>query len=382
MELKEITQKMETVADEVMKFREEADKEIKASGEVAKETAKNLKSLEEKLDALNIKVEKSSIPTGERKEYKGIGGQFVESKAYKDMLASGRFESASFEVKEVISSQAASAGDLVVPQRVPGIIAPPESPLRIRDLLAQGGTTSNAIEYAEETLYTNAAAEAAESYQSNPTSKAESAFRFDVKTASVKTIAHWVPASRQIIEDVGMLQSYVGDRLIYGLKLVEDTDLCTDIVDAATDFDTNLITDLGIEGATQIDYLRAAILQARQAYYPVSGIVLNPQDWAAMEVLKNTTENYIWVSVNDGGVARMWRVPVVESDAITAGTFLVGAFKLGAQIWDRTGPSVRISEHHASYFIQNMIAILAEERYALTIYRPGAFVTGSFATGS
>ena len=101
-----------------------------------------------------------------------------------------------------------------------------------------------------------------------------------------------------------------------------------------------------------------------------------------MEVLKNTTENYIWVSVNDGGVARMWRVPVVESDAITAGTFLVGAFKLGAQIWDRTGPSVRISEHHASYFIQNMIAILAEERYALTIYRPGAFVTGSFATGS
>lgn len=383
METKEITQKMETLADELVKWREQADGEIKKTGEASAEVKTSIEKLEAKLNEINVKVERNAIPAATAPTYgKSLGAQFVESKAYKDMLASGRFESASFEVKEVISSQTASAGDLVVPQRVPGIITPPESPLRIRDLLAQGRTTSNAIEYAEETLYTNRAAEAAESYQSNLTSKAESIFRFEKKTASVKTVAHWVPASRQIVSDVPALQSYIGDRLIYGLKLVEDTDLCTDIVDAATEFDTDLITDLGIESATRIDYIRAAILQARQAYYPASGIVLNPQDWAAMELLKNTTENYIWVSVNDGGVARLWRVPVVESDAITAGTFLVGAFRLGAQIWDNSGPEIRISEHHASYFIQNMIAILAEERYALTIYRPAAFVTGSFASGS
>jgi HK97 family phage major capsid protein len=376
-------EKIEQLANEWTSWKDKADEEIKASGDASSETKKSLEFLEAKLNEINVKVERNALPTGTAPVFKDIGAQFIESKAYKDMIASGRFESAPFEVKEVISSQAASAGDIPVPLRVPGIITPPESPLRIRDLIAPGRTTTNAVEYVEETLFTNSAAETAESYESNLTSKPESAFRFDAKTASVKTVAHWVPAARQIIEDAPMLQSYVGDRLMYGLKLVEDSDLCDDIVDAADDFDTDLITDLGIESATRLDYIRAAILQARQSYYPVSGVVLNPQDWAAMELLKNTTENYIWVSVNDGGVARLWRVPVVESDAMTAGTFLVGAFKLGAQIWDRSGPSIRISEHHASYFIQNMIAILAEERYALTIYRPEAFVTGSFpGTGS
>jgi HK97 family phage major capsid protein len=75
-------------------------------------------------------------------------------------------------------------------------------------------------------------------------------------------------------------------------------------------------------------------------------------------------------------------VPVVESDSITEGYFLVGAFRLGAQIWDREGVSIRVSEHHASYFIQNLVAILAEERFALTVYRPEAFVYGAFSSSS
>ncbi len=295
--MKEITEKIEQLANEWMGWKDKADEEIKKTGETSVEVKTAVEKLEGKLNEINVKIERNALPTGTAPVYKGIGAQFIESKAYKDMIASGRFESAPFEVKEVISSQAASAGDIPVPLRVPGIITPPESPLRIRDLIAPGRTTTNAIEYVEETLFTNSAAETAESYESNLTSKPESAFRFDAKTASVKTVAHWVPAARQIIEDASMLQSYVGDRLMYGLKLVEDSDLCDDIVDAATDFDTDLITDLGIESATRLDYIRAAILQARQSYYPVSGVVLNPQDWAAMELLKNTTENYIWVSV-------------------------------------------------------------------------------------
>jgi HK97 family phage major capsid protein len=60
------------------------------------------------------------------------------------------------------------------------------------------------------------------------------------------------------------------------------------------------------------------------------------------------------------------------------GEFLTGAFGLGAQIWDREQANVRISEHHADYFTKNMLAILAEERIALTVYRPESFVKGVF----
>jgi hypothetical protein len=116
---------------------------------------------------------------------KSIGQQFIESKAYKDMVASGNYESSRFEVKEIVSSAAASAGDIIVPQRVPGIFAAPNQPLVIRDLLAPGTTTSNAIDYVEETLFTNAAAAVAESVQGTVATKAESTLRFDKDRKSV-----------------------------------------------------------------------------------------------------------------------------------------------------------------------------------------------------
>ncbi|MEQ4489681.1 MAG: phage major capsid protein [Dehalococcoides mccartyi] len=380
----DILAKVNGLADDLLNWRERADQDIKAAGEISKETKSTIATLEKKLDDLHVRVEKSETPVGLHPATlgKSIGHQFIESKAYKDMIQSGNYESSRFEVKEIISSNLSSAGDLIVPERVPGIVAAPEQALRIRNLLAPGNTTSNAIEYIEETLFTNAAAAVAESVQGSVVNKPESTLRFDKKVASVGTYAHWIPASRQVIADTPQLQSYINERLTYGLKLVEDGVLADALIGAATAYDESLETVLGIEAITRIDKIRVAILQARQAQYPVSGIVINPVDWAAMELLKDTQERYIWVSVVDGGTARLWRVPVVESDAIEAGTFLTGAFRLGAQIWDREGVSVRVSEHHASYFIQNTVAILAEERFGLTIYRPQAFVYGSFSSGS
>lgn len=379
----DISDKVEGIADELMKWREQADEEIKAHGEASVLTMEKMEELEQKLDDLNVRVERDAIPSGaEKKLPRNIGEQFIESKAYTDMIAKGTWESDRFEVKEIVSEAAASGGDLIVPQRVPGIITDPEQPLTIRNLLSVGKTTSNAIDYVVETVFTNAAAAVNESQEGSLVSKPESTLRFDKSTASVGTVAHWIPASRQMVADYAQLQSYINTRLTYGLKLVEDQALADAIVAAATAYDTTLPTTLGVEGTTQIDDLRCAILQARQAFYPVTGIVLNPQDWAAIELRKDSQERYIWVNVSDGGMARMWRVPVVESDAITAGSFLVGAFKMGAQIWDREGVTIRISEHHASYFVQNLVAILCEERYALTIYRPEAFITGDFTAAS
>ena len=368
MELKEIGEKVEAIATELTRRMDEG----------GKKNADAIKGLEAKLDGMNVKFERNILPGGgQAKLIKSIGQGFVESKAYKDMIDSGNYESARWETKEIVS--ATNAGDLVVPQRVPGIIAEPEVALRIRDLLSAGVTGSNAIEYVVESLFTNKAAGVDESEEGSLISKPESVLRFEKETEPVVTIAHWIPASRQIIADAGQLQSYINSRLIYGLKLVEDQELADAITGVAQVYDTTLPTQLGVVTPTRIDHLRAAILQARQAQYPVSGIVLNPFDWAAIELLKDSNERYIWVNVSDGGVARLWRVPIVESDAIDVGNFLVGAFKLGAQIWDREGVSVRVSEHHASYFIQNLVAILCEERLALTIYRPQAFVAGAFS---
>src|SRR3546814_9430846 len=121
-------------------------------------------------------------------------------------LASSRGR-VSMEVKAIISSLTTdangSAGDLVVPQRG-GLVGPVQRRMTIRDLLTPGRTTSSSIQYPQETGFTNSAATHTETAG---TAKPQSEIKFDIKTATVTTIAHWVLATRQILDDVAMPQS-------------------------------------------------------------------------------------------------------------------------------------------------------------------------------
>ncbi|MNN75984.1 Phage capsid family protein [compost metagenome] len=56
--------------------------------------------------------------------------------------------------------------------------------------------------------------------------------------------------------------------------------------------------------------------------------------------------------------------------------FLTGAFNLAAQIFDRQDVEVLLSSENEDDFVKNMLTIRVEERLALAVYRPEAFVTG------
>jgi HK97 family phage major capsid protein len=114
----------------------------------------------------------------------------------------------------------------------------------------------------------------------------------------------------------------------------------------------------------------------------VTGIILSPADWEAIELAKGTDGRYIWVNVPDGGVPRLWRVPVVESLAMQDNEYILGAFGLGASVFDREQANIRVSESHADFFLRNQVAIMAQERIAMAVYRPEAFVRGTFTTGA
>ena len=115
------------------------------------------------------------------------------------------------------------------------------------------------------------------------------------------------------------------------------------------------------------------------AYYEPSGVVLHPNDWEDIELTKNTQGTYLFsVSMQVGGEARIWRMPVIDTPAMPEGTALVGAFGTGAQLYDREQASIRISEQHADFFVRNAIVVLAEERLALAVKRPESFVKIDF----
>jgi HK97 family phage major capsid protein len=272
---------------------------------------------------------------------------------------------------------------LVPAQRLGGLIVPAEQRLYLRDLIPAARATSNLIEFARELSYTSAAAPQGDTSpvgHGEGELKAEAAMTFELANAPVITLAHWIPASRQVLSDAAMLQGHISGRLLYGLKLREDQDLLTG--DGAAG-ELNGVNNQaaaftgGVTNATVLDTLLRAILQVSLSNYEASAFVLHPTDWYAAMLLKDTTNRYLFSDPQSMVAPRVWAKPVVASQSQTLGRFTAGAFNLGCQIWDKEDATVRVSENVNDHFIRNMVAILAEERLAFTMYRTTAFVFGN-----
>jgi HK97 family phage major capsid protein len=128
---------------------------------------------------------------------------------------------------------------------------------------------------------------------------------------------------------------------------------------------------------TKLDILRNAIKQVQVSEYMPTGIVLNPADWMAIEVAKDSQNRYLFANPQSAAAPQLWGLPVVVTNSITSGTFLVGAFDMAAQLWDRQDAIVEMSLEDSTNFQKNMVTIRCEERLAVTIYRAAALVGGS-----
>lgn len=344
----------------------------------------NQGELQARLQAAEQKMVSMDSRGGDVQTLQSMGFQVAGSEEWKAFASSkpGKGASQNFSVNAAITSAIGSGGSLVDPTRVPGIVGPGLRRLTVRDLLNWGRTNSNSVEYVRELGFTNNANVVSE----NPASgKPESDITFELDSAPVATIAHYVRASRQILDDAPMLQSYIDGRLIYGLKLVEENQLLNGsgvglningLVTQATAYSNPGVT---VDGETAIDRLRIAMLQVELAEYYADGLVLNPIQWTEIELTKETTRGYIMANPASVMGPTLWGRPVVATTAMADGDFLVGSFQMGAQGWDRQDVNVTVSFEDRDNFIKNMATILVEERLALTVYRPEAFVTGDFA---
>jgi HK97 family phage major capsid protein len=392
-ELENLARDLKQAADDVKKQGEVAAKELKNLGDLTAETKKSADDALIKHNDLSARLEEIEKKMARRSDLpqraKSLGEQVTESEELQNFLKGARKGRVGIAVKAIISSLTTladgSAGDLIVPQRVAGIITPPQRRMTIRDLLTPGRTSANAIQYVKETGFTNNAATVTETAG---TAKAQSDIQFDIATVGVTTIAHWVLATKQILDDVPQLQSYIDGRLRYGLMYVEENQLLngggtgTDlngINTQATAFAAP-ITPSGAGNLTKIDILRLAMLQTTIAELPATGIVLHPSDWADIELTKTDQGAYLFANPQNLAEPRLWRLPIVETQAQTADVFTVGAFKMGAQIFDREDANVEISTEDSDNFRKNLVTIRAEERLALAVYRPQAFIKGTFVT--
>jgi HK97 family phage major capsid protein len=381
--------KFDAVKEIAEKAVAEAEKGVPLANtakELADEALTGMNEAKARLDELEQKMARKAEIEGT--EFKTAGYQVIEDEEVKSFMANptaGKRIGVDVEGKAIISGLATvadgSAGDLVVPQRGP-LVDGVERRMTVRDLLTPGRTNSSSIQYPVETGFTNSAATVTETAG---TAKPQSELQFDIRTASVTTIAHWVLATRQILDDAPMLQSYIDGRLRYGLRYAEEAQLLNGdgtgtnlngIYTQATATTANLAV---VASPTKLDVLRYAMLQASLAEFPATGIVIHPTDWANIETTKDGDGRYIIGDPASAAQPRVWGLPVVATQAMTVDKYLVGAFKLGAQIFDRQDARVEISTEDSDNFRKNLVTILAEERLALAVYRPLAFVKGDFS---
>lgn len=380
---------LKKAADTVKSSAEQTQTELRNLGAVQAETKRAAdealikhNELAARLDELEKKQSRRGSGGDGAGGRKSVGEIVTDNDSVKAFMSAKNRGNVRVGVKAIITSATndalGSAGDLVQRERVGGIIAAPDRRLTVRDLLTPGTTGSNALEYVRETGFVNNSAVVAEGAL-----KPQSDIKFDLLTTPVVTIAHWVQASKQILDDAAQLRSYIDGRLRFGLQFVEEAQLLKGsgtggnlqgIYTVATPYAAPFV----LAGATMIDNLRLGLLQAALAEYPATGMVLNPMDWARIELTKTSEGAYLFANPTTMAGPRLWGLPVVETQAMNVDEWLAGAFKLGAQIFDREDAAIEVSTEDRDNFIRNLVTIRAEERLGLAIYRPESFIKGDF----
>jgi len=347
----------------------------------------------------------SEGPNGFRPEQpeidrRALGERVLDSEGYKHLVESGALstERSRFhekladisreEAKQMLGRpQAAlltgasdtSAGAFVV-NDVKAYVPQPRRMAKVLDLITIGDTNSDTVEYVRQDDFTNVAAETAEATATTTGTKPEATIAFTKVTAAVKTIAHWIPATRRALADAGQLRTLVESQLRYGLEFRLESQVVAG--DGTGENLTGIQNTSGIltqaKGAdTVADAIHKAITQVRLGFIEPNGIALHPNDWEIVRLSKDTTNQYLIGPPGIAAAEQLWGLPVAVSPAVSDDTGLVGDWRY-ATLWMREGAQVYASDSHDDFFVKNLVALLAELRAAFGVTMPKAFasVTG------
>ena len=334
---------------------------------------------------------------------KSLGLQVVGSREFKAAMApfgdrvpeKARFQTDPISIKGLFTGgSGTSAGAFVTAEQTGILEALGRRPLTIRDIISVRRTGSDTVEYVVQTAHTNNAATVAEATSSAaPTApgtagalvnaagggyKPEGSWAFARKTATVKTIAEWVPATKRALADAAQLEGLINDELRADIAETEENQIL--LGDGTGENLTGILATSGIQtqawSSDIFTTVRKAITKARTVGRVVpNAVVLNPVEVEAIDLAREGagTGQFLGAGPFAMGPRTLWGLPVVESEAVTAGRGIVGDFSK-AVLWDREQTTVTMTDSHADFFIRNMVAILAEERVAFGVVRPTAFV--------
>jgi HK97 family phage major capsid protein len=324
------------------------------------------------------------------------GSRFIESAGYKSIADSGNrgqnWTSGAVDVGylEAKGTLLSTPGTALTPAEYqPGIVETLFQRLTVADLLSSEPTNAAQVRYVREGTATNAADAVSEG-----SAKPESTLAFSEEVVPVRKIATFLPVSDEMLEDAPSVESYLNSRLGLFVQIKEEQQLLRGngtapqiqgIIGASG---VNTITVSGTAGTAITENIFTVMNNTRgSSLLDPDAIIVHPTQYAAMRLSKDGQSQFFgggpWLPPTAGAsqfaAGSYWGVPVVVSTAVGAGTALVGSFREAARIYRRGGLTVEASNAHSDYFQKNLVALRAEERLALAIYRPSAFTTITFS---
>lgn len=378
---------IKAASDDASELKEQVNKISTRNAEIVDQIEDNRKSMEDRLDELELKI-KDGNPVGvDRPNY---GAKMVEAVTEAGVTPSNATKHTTINVDldgvgiaDIVSTKAitnapASGGSLVDPDYQDDIVAPPLRTPSIVNLLNVVPTSKDSIEYVRQSAETsNAAPQAGQG-----AALAESSMAFTLETEAVETLGHYIMASVQILDDAPRLQAFVNGRMRRLTQIALENQVLTGdgtsqnlngLLPNASTYDAALENIVG-GAASDLDKIRLAMLQLQQKEFVPSGIVLPPVNWAAIEMTKTSEGAYIFVNPQNATTPRLWGLPVVGTTAMTSTEGLVADFQEFATYYDRQGLTVQLSTEDRDNFIKLLVTIRAILRGTLAVEQPNAGV--------
>jgi HK97 family phage major capsid protein len=408
------------IADENSEGFQQAHEAHQAYGEAADKVSE-LQSQRERLWAMVAERNGDGGPAEQREAREQIkdglhsretpGARIIASEAYKNLRESGILKSrqaaignvnlgelmsrdeftASLQSSVVVTEKDADSTTrpFIEPQHR-GLVEPRFRPPVIFNLISVGQTDTDSVDYVLETGWTNNAAGVPEAQTDAPVGsgegsgeniwgvKPQSALNYEKKDATVKTLAHWVAATKKALADVARLRTIIDARLSRGLlEVVEDQIIAGDGIGENL---LGILNTQGVQHQTRSgeplvnDVLRA-LTKVRLAYFVPSAVGINPLDFQEIRLERDQsggsadTGGYLYGPPSQAGPTTIWGVPSVQAPQFPEDQPIVGDFSV-VQFLVREAVQVMASDSHADFFVRNLVAVLAEMRGVSFIEEP------------
>lgn len=369
MDMEKLLEALDRIEGKMAETSKSNEAELKRLGDEQVKLARQVLEVQQK----SVKLE------APKAEVKSVGDQFTSAECFKS-LSDGSAMKARVEIKEGEATNPMLTPAVVESYRRPGVLAGATRPLTIEGLFPSIPVATNAFEYVAESGFVNGAAFVAEGAQ-----KPFGSVDFELKTGTIKTIAHMARVSKQLLADAAALAAYINQRMVYGVDLAVEDELVTGDgtgqhlsgILASGNYTAHgqSLTTLGSD-ATLFDLILAAKTKVEEAFFRPNVILLNPTNWSKMQMTKNKSGDYYLGHPASVAPKTLWGLPVWTTPAVPVDKFLVGDFTQAATLWTRQGMVVEAFEQDVDNVEKNLVTIRAERRLGFGVERATALVGG------